>query len=324
MVASVYCPQYISATVTIGGMSLLFITFPIFLLIALGYVLRSWHGITRNGIHALNGFVYFISLPAVILISFWGIDWFDEQTRWVLLTNTVAVVGFALVLPLLLRILPFAKRIKAGIFVSALVGNTVYMGFPIGERALGESLYDIFLAAATPHLAIGIAVSIIAIEWYVLKSHDPLRYIKDFALNPLILALAGGIALSVLNVSGELVELIKQPITMLAATASPIALVTLGAFLHGAFKFKLAGYALIATTRKLLILPATIYIVGQLFALDAVVVSASVLATAMPTAVTSFVIAERYNAAPELVATTLFMSTVCSLGTITALLFFLL
>ncbi len=76
-------------------MSLLFITAPIFLLIALGYVLRSFRGITRRGIHTLNNFVYFISLPAVILISFWGIDWFDGDTRTVLLMNTVAVGAFA-------------------------------------------------------------------------------------------------------------------------------------------------------------------------------------------------------------------------------------
>ena len=301
-------------------MSLLFITAPIFLLIALGYVLRSFRGITRRGIHTLNNFVYFISLPAVILISFWGIDWFDGDTRTVLLMNTVAVGAFAVGLLFLLSLLPFAKKTKAGIFVAALVGNTVYMGFPIGERALSGDVYDIFLAAATPHLVIGIAISVLAIEWFVLRSHNPIRYVRDFCLNPLILALVGGIALSVANVSGEVVELIKQPITMLAATASPIALVTLGAFLRGVFQFRLAGQALIATSLKLAAFPVVVFGVGQLFMLEPPLVTASVLAAAMPTAVTSFVIAEKYDAAPQLVATTLFMSTLCSLATVTVVL----
>lgn len=294
------------------------------MLIALGYVLRMVRRITRDGIRTLNSFVYWIALPAVILISFWGIDWFDETTRSVLFMNTIALVGFAVGLLLLLHFLPFAPKTKAGIFVAALVGNTVYMGFPIGERALGVGTYDLFLAAATPHLVMGIALSILAIKWYTRRSRGWVRYAKDLVLNPLILALAGGIALSVSGISGVWVDLVKQAINMLAATASPIALVTLGAFLYGVFEVRLAGLALVAAILKLLLLPFLVYGVGQATGLEVDVVITSVLAAAMPTAVTSFVIAEKYDAAPQLVATTLFVSTLCSLGTITVLLYLVL
>ncbi len=304
-------------------MEILLITLPIFILIALGYVLRALHGITKNGIHALNKFVYWVSLPAVVLVSFWGVDWFKEETRDILLANTYAIFGFAIFLLVLLHFLPFARKTKAGLFVSALVGNTVYMGFPIGERALGEGTYDIFLAAATPHLVIGIAVSVMVIEYYVLRSHNPFRYIKDFFLNPLILALFGGIFLSITNASGGMFTLLREPIAMLASTASPIALVTLGAFLHGVFKFRLAGLALLATVLKLSVLPFLIFWTGEALDLSGVFVSASVLAAAMPTAVTAFVVAEKYDAAPQLVATTLFLSTAASVVTISFVLLFL-
>ncbi len=304
-------------------MSLFLITLPIFLLIALGYVLRMFRTITRDSIHSLNNFVYYISLPAIILVSFWSIDWFDADTRSVLFMNTTAVVGFAGVLFLFLKILPLKKRTKAGLFVASLVGNTVYMGFPIGQRALGDGIYDVFLAAATPHLVIGIAVSVLAIEWYLLRSHSPIRYVKDFVFNPLIMALVAGILLSVSQVSGEIIEILKQSLGMLAATASPIALVTLGAFLYGVFEFRLAGLALIASILKLTALPLAVFGVGHLFSLESAMISASVLAAAMPTAVTSFVIAEKYNAMPRLVASTLFMSTAFSLITITVALFLL-
>ena len=111
---------------------------------------------------------------------------------------------------------------------------------------------------------------------------------------------------------------------MLAVTASPVALVTLGAFMRGIFHWRLAPWALVATGLKLLALPIFVYMVGTTAELDAMVVAASVLAAAMPTAVTTFVIAERYNTAPELVATTLVMSTVLSLLSISMLLLVLL
>ncbi len=297
-------------------MSVLAITLPIFLLIALGFVLRSMHGITKDGIHALNSFVYWVALPSVILISFWGIDWFDPTTREVLLVNTGALVAFALLLVVVLKLLPLSGRTRGGLFAAILVGNTVYMGFPIGERALGEGNFDLFLAAATPHLVIGIALSILAIEYFALRSHSVKRYLKDFLFNPLIIALIAGISLSVLGASGSVVDLLKQPITMLAATASPVALVTLGAFLRSAFKFKLVGLALLAGIGKLAILPFAIFAAGLLIGFDENLLTASVLAGAMPTAVTSFVIAEKYNAHPELVASALFVSTLASVATI--------
>jgi len=110
---------------------------------------------------------------------------------------------------------------------------------------------------------------------------------------------------------------------MLASTASPIALVTLGAFLHGVFKVRLAGLALLATILKLSVLPFLIYWTGEAFDLNDVFVSASVLAAVMPTAVTAFVVAEKYDAAPQLVATTLFLSTAASVVTISFVLLFL-
>jgi predicted permease len=300
--------------------SVLLITLPIFLLIALGVVLRLTRTLTKESIQALNGFVFWVALPAVILISFWGIDWTDATTQRMLLLNTGFLAGFALLLGIAVRVLPVAGATRGALFTTILVGNTVYMGFPLGERALGEANFDLFLAAATPHLVIGVAFSILAIELFTLGSHSVKRYVKDFALNPLILALVAGIGLSLSGVSGTAVDLLKQTIGMLAATASPVALVTLGAFLTGAFHVKLLPFAMIAALGKLALLPWAIITAGTVVGVEPALLTASALAAAMPTAVTSFVIAQKYRANPELVAAALFVSTLASVATIPLLL----
>ena len=301
-------------------MQLLFIVLPIFVLIGLGYLLRRLGIITRDGISHLNRFAYYVALPAIIVMSFWNIDWLDSATQATLLINTVLLIGLSVVLLAGLRLLPINPRLQAGIFAASLVGNTVYMGFPIGQRALSEGGFDLYVAAATPHLVLGITLSVLAIEWLLAGSQRPMQYLKDFFLNPLILSLLAGIALSLSSVSGALVELVREVGGLLAATASPVALVALGAFLHGIFKPHLARLALFTSALKLFVLPLAIYGGSVLFGADPAIVAGSVLAAAMPTAVTSFVIAERYHAAPELVATTLCVSTVASLGTISLLL----
>ena len=305
-------------------MQLLFIVLPIFLLIALGYGLRHSGIITRDGISVLNNFAYFVALPALILMSFWNIDWLDANTQNTLLLNTLFITIAAAILFSLVKLLPVSPDKQAGIFAAGLVGNTIYMGFPIGERALTAESFYLYVAAATPHLVFGIVLTILVIEWLIFSSQRPAQYVKDFLLNPLILSLLAGIGLSISGVTGLVIDLVKEVAQMLAVTASPIALVGLGAFLYGIFRPQLALWGLFATSIKVVVLPIVVFLVGSLLGVDSVMLLASILAAAMPTAVTSFVIAERYNAAPELVATTLFISTITSLVTLSLLLFLML
>lgn len=299
-------------------MDVISIVAPIFLLLALGYALRALGVIAHSAIHALNSFVYWVSLPSVILLSFWNINWFDPETQRVLLFNLLALFAFSALLIVILRSLPLGNAVKAALFIAALVGNTVYMGFPLGEGALGAHQFHLFVAAATPHLVIGIAFAILAIEYYVIASRRLRAYAYDFFVNPLILSLIAGIVLSVIGFSGPAAQFLQQPLTMLAGTASPLALVTLGAFLRGTFLSAHLKTAAGGVALKLIALPALVLLLGFLWGLSAPSIAASTLAAAMPTAVTAFVIAEKYRVEPALVANMLFVSTVASLVTLSA------
>ncbi len=305
-------------------MSFLLIILPIFTLVGVGYLLRFIGLIDRQGISTLNRFVYNVSLPALIIMSFWNIDWRDTETLYTLIINTFLLLSFAFLLFLTLKLFPISPKLKAAIFASGLVGNTIYMGFPIGERALTEEMFSFYVAAATPHLVMGIVISVLAIQWYLSTSHGLYDYTKKFLFNPLIISLLCGIGLSLSGISGVLMGYLQEVGRLLATPASPIALITLGAFMYKSFIPKLAGWAVFGTAVKLAVLPLFLFIGGTLLDVDSEIMIASVLAGAMPTAVTSFVIAEQYDASPELVATTLFVSTLCAIGSLSLVLIMLL
>lgn len=287
----------------------------------MGYFLHRAGILRQESVHILNQFVYYVALPALIIVSFWRIDWYHSETLATLGFNLFSILLFSGGLLIFVWFLRIRPEYKAALFTTSLVGNTIYMGFPIGYSTFGAERFPEFVAAATPHLVLGIALSILVSEYFVIRAKKIKTYLKDFFLNPLILSLFCGILLSMLRINPALFSFAAAPVEMLGSTASPIALVTLGAFLYGKFAKEHVGLSLFAISMKLAILPLFIALAGKFILPDTSGLSASFIAAAMPTAVTVFVISEKYNIAPRFVAHTIVLTTLVSIATISITLF---
>lgn len=303
-------------------MEILQLTLPIFGIIGAGYVLRWYKLVDDDWVHILNRFVYYVSLPALIVASFWDIDWLDRGTAAVLGFNTAALLVFIALLALALRSIRIDRKTKAGIFLAALVGNTIYMGFPLVGGALGTRAFSLVVGSATVHLTLGIALSIVATEFYVLRVKDWRRYARDFFTNPLIVSMAVGFVLSFVP-TPVIGDSIRKMLVMLGATASPVALFALGGFLHGKFMRHHMWFAFIPVTLKLIAFPLLVLTAGYATRLTENAVTASGLIAAMPTAVTAFVVAEKYNLSKDFIANCILLSTLLSLLTLPLLLWLL-
>lgn len=304
-------------------MDIVRILLPIFSLVGLGYILRYFDVLTEAGIHEINRFVYLVALPAIIFASFFKIDWHNSETVSILILNLFLFLVFSGALLVLVWLLPISGEHKAAIFAASLIGNTIYMGFPIGKAALGAERFTEYVAAATPHLGIGIALAVLAVEFFVVRSRNVSIYLKDFFLNPLVLSLFGGIILSILPIGAWARSFIMPPLEMLGSTASPLALTTLGAFLYGKFSHEHLGPSLLVVGLKLAVFPLFLFAIWKNFFPFVGGFEASLIAVAMPTAVTVFVIAERYNIAPKFIAHVILLTTVISIATIPVALWFI-
>jgi predicted permease len=303
-------------------MPLLKIVFPIFAIILFGYILRWKNVVKIHWIHTLNAFVYYVSLPAIILASFWEINWYNQEVWKIVGLNLLGLVIFSAVLLLVLSLIKISNKLKAAIYVTALVGNTVYMGFPIAGGAFSPQLFPSVIAAATAHLAFGIIFGILVTEFLVVKSRRFSVYFKDFAKNPLMVALFLGILFSLIGLNGPVFEAIKKPLAMLGATASPVALFALGGFLHGKFSSRYFNLSLLVAALKLLVLPLFIIIVFNLLGIAPKATAIAVVLSSMPSAVTCFVIAEQYELEEAFVASSIVVSTLASLFSILVFLMF--
>ncbi len=297
------------------------IVLPIFTLVYLGFLFRHVKMGRGSWFNTLNLFVYYVSLPAVVISSFWQIDILDPLSARTAGLNLLLLLMCAAAFFAILQALVHASgRAKASIFMVGLVGNTVYLGFPLIHRAFGAGEAALGIAAAALHLAAGLIFSIMAVEYWVVKSRKPLVYAKDFVKNPLFISLALGIIISLIKPAGEVYEAVQKPLSMLGQTASPLALFALGGFLHGKFLREHLRPALLLAGLKLAILPLVFWASLNYLGAGRGIAAVSALAAAMPAAVTAFVLAEKYNLDHELVANTILISTGLSVFTISLLL----
>jgi malonate transporter and related proteins len=309
--------------------AILSVTVPFFALVLCGYLAARQHVLPAAAIPGLNAFVLFFALPC-LLFRFGSSIPFAELIDPVL----VAIYALCALLMVFFTVAATLKRaehspgmdLKNAAF-GALVAafpNTGFMGVPLlvallGERAagpvIGTVLVDLIL---TSTLCIALAQS----QQHLgraggMRLSMAAGSLRGALTNPLPWAIALGAAAAGLNLQlpGPLAQIVK----MLADSATPVALFTIGSVLwragrHAHTRTPTRQYLPLALF-KLFVHPLLVLSVALLaHALGAPVstpgLTVLVLAAALPSASSVSMLAERYGADNGRVARIIMASTV--------------
>lgn len=292
-------------------MQTILISLPVFLIIFFGWLFNKTKIIDKTWIHVLNSFAYYIALPSLIIGTFWYVDFTRYETWFLILESITIITLFSILIFLILSFFKIEKIKKTTILLGSIVGNTLFIGFPLVGMNFGEKYLLQSSLIGSFILIIPIILIIIFIEYQ--HCSDNVCYKKELVnltKNPLILSVFIGIALSFLKLDYKIFESIQKTISMLGSTASPIALFALGAFLHGQSKSNLKWSFLISFF-KMILLP-TIAILISLYVFKNSDLKVITLLSSMPVAVTTFVIAEKFNLDKELIGNAILVSTIFS------------
>ncbi len=287
------------------------ISLPIFLIIFSGWLLKKYKIVTDDWVHILNQFAYYISLPALIITSLWSVDFLNKSSWKFVFLSLTTIILFSLLVFIILSFSNLSHSKKTAIFLGATVGNTVYMGFPLIELGFGKENLISGALISIIYLVIPILISIFIIKYWQDRSHKISDQLKDFFKNPLVVSVFFGFILSFLKIDFSFIEAIKKSLSLLGSTASPVALFALGGFLYGKFLKKDLASVFAISLLKTIVFPlivATTFI--YLFKLDNFGVFA--LLASMPVAVTTFVIAEKFNFGKELIGNSILISIIIS------------
>ena len=314
--------------------SILAVTIPFFALVLCGYLAARRQVLPESAIPGLNGYVLYFALPCMLFRFGAGTPVFDLLNPVVLAVYLAAgllIVFFTIAVTLSERVQ--LKDAAFGALVAAFP-NTGFMGVPLLVALMGTAaagpvicsiLADLFV---TSSLCIALAQAAVVKDGRARQGpkQAALRALRGALSNPLPWSIALGAVFSVtaLKLPGPLDKVVE----MLAASASPVALFTIGAVLwrssqHAHTRTPVAEFLPVALI-KLFVHPLLVFLLAaSAHALGAPLSKFQLivltLAAALPSASNVSLLAERYGADNGRVARIIMSSTVLAFVTFSTL-----
>ncbi|NIO16897.1 MAG: hypothetical protein GTN70_07845 [Deltaproteobacteria bacterium] len=277
---------------------------PVFSVIGGGYLFARWR--KSRDLHFVTDFITYVAAPLLVFYSL--------TDRTLPFENFSLIFGSSLFIAILGSALSFfsSKKIAGGSPAATLTMafmNSGNMGLPVCYFAFGRDGLAVatifFVTMSIVHYTLGTALA------------SGRGKVGDALLLPLAPAAILGIAINRLNIT--LPVLIERPVKLLADSAIPLMLFSLGVRLWNIEKTDLKLSYTLATMR-LSIGILSGFCAIMLFGLSGTSAFAVLLQASMPPAVFNFILCEKFNKNPGLAASTILAGTLMSLATIPLLL----
>jgi malonate transporter and related proteins len=298
---------------------------PVFAIIVTGW-LAGWLGyISRSLADALVHFAYNVAMPALLIVTI-----AQESARSLLEWRFLLAFGGGSILCFLLVFAALRVGWGRGSASSTMYGmaaamtNTGFVALPVLHSIYGQPAVLPAAVATVFVAAVMFPVAVIMLEREIGK-HDktahPLMLVKQIVLNPMVFSTLIGLGWAVGG--WPIPAPLAAYLNIFAGALTPCALfaIGLGLSVEGIASNLTASIALAAV--KLLIMPLIVYALCVASGLNPLYTIAAVICAAVPTAKTTYILAGAYKVEEPLVAATVSITTMLSVGTLLAWLYVL-
>ncbi|MFC2076464.1 AEC family transporter [candidate division KSB1 bacterium] len=287
------------------------VVLPVFLVIAIGFLLGRVKVIHRE---SLSSLCLHVLTPSLIFHSLTTQTLTGPVAVGVVLFSIAHFAAMTLLVLLVLKIAPLAAEMRRPVLLSSILLNAGNYGLPVVLFAFGElglsvgilffiainiltSTVGVYVAAGKDSTAVGALKSTLKIPWF-------------YVIIAAIVVRVGGFSLPIW---------LAKSVELTAQAAIPVALLLLGIQLS---RTPLRGYlpvASLVSSFRLLVAPALGLGLAYLLSLPAEVAPILVVQCSMPTAVFAVILSIEFDVRPEIVSSAILISTALSVPSLTAL-----
>ena len=299
-------------------------TVPIFLVMIIGWFIKQIGLIDDHFANVANRYVFKVALPALLFRDLSKSDFkgkFDPQ--FVLYCSIVTILMFSLVW-IATEILMKDDTQKGAFVQGSCRSSAAILGMAFVQNMYSDTgMAPLMIVAAVPLFNI-FAVVVLTDSSEAVKAGKGNNIKKAFVnilKNPIIIGIVLGFISSMLNMKYP--AIINKTIESLAQTATPIALICIGAGFEGRKALKKIKPTIIATFIKLIGLAAVFIPVAVFLGFRNQELVAALIMLASPTTVTSYVMAKSMDNDEVLSSSIIVLTTVLSSITLTGWIFIL-
>lgn len=305
---------------------LLDIVLPVFAIIGVGYLCGARRLLGPESSAALNLFVYWVALPALVFRAMATVE-LDRVIDPGFIAGFIGPVLLIWPLSSLAARLLFRGNLAESTLhgANAVLGNSGFLGIPLAITAWGEAAMLPAIVATIVNTAMipGLAIALVEIE----RGRDAglggvlAKVGRALATNPILVAPVLGLACAA---AGPVPAPADTFTRILGAAAAPCALFAIGLFLVSKPQSEGRAEVGLIVAIKLVLLPAltalTLFVlVPALGPLDPLWAKTGLLMAALPTGAGTFVLAQAYGIYVLRTSSAILWGTVLSVSTLTAL-----
>jgi len=305
-------------------LDILNIVLPVFMVIALGYLLRRLELIDAGFLLQTNRLVYYICLPLLLFYKIGSADFF-ANFNGILVLGSAAGIGAGFLVSYAWGALRHYPSPAHGAFSQgSFRGNLAYMGLAIVFNAYGETgltRAGILMGFLVPVLNFLAILALLLPQRGKDTGRGSAFWGRQILLNPLIIASFAGIAWSFLKLPFP--AILDRSLHIATGMTLPLALIAIG----GSFSLaKLRGdlvRAAFATSIKLFWLPLGTALLLVSLGVSGTDLAIGVLMAGTPAATATYIMAHQLKSDAELAASIVMLSTLLSAVTYTVALLIL-
>lgn len=298
-------------------------TMPVFLVIVLGYILKQLGLFTDEFCRVGNKYVFLVALPVLLFRDIAQTNLYtDFKLSFVLYCAGVTTVVFLGVWFLAAHILK--DKSLVGAFAQASVrSSAAILGIAFVENMYGNAgLAPLMIVSAVPLFNI---YSVIILTFSADGGQHGTEAIRKACINvlknPIIIGIVLGLPFSLLRIDIPTIPL--KMIESVGATATPLALLVVGADFEGTKALAKIKPTLWATAIKLVILPAVFLPLAIALGFHDAELVAALIMLGSPTTVSCYVMATNMGNDGELSTSIIVLTTLLSSITLTGWIFLL-
>jgi len=287
----------------------------IVLCLLIGLLLQKAKSLPKDAHLTLNALILFVPLPSVALLTIPLINW-DVSLLVLCLAPWILIIFSFLFFRWLGRLRGWGPSVIGCLILTAGLGNTAFIGFPVIEALFGKEALKlaVFLDQPGSFLIVSTLGLLIAIS-YSSGKITPKDLVRKVIFFPPFVAFTMAIILGALGWSaqGEVHSILSK----LAQILTPLALISVGLQLKLS-ELKLdAKYLFAGLIFKLVLSPLLIYFLYRPLGLDPLIFKVAVTESAMAPMITGSIVAASYGLHPRLAGSMLGLGVPVSFVTLT-------
>lgn len=301
------------------------VTFPIFLVMVIGYVLKQTGMLNDNFVTVANKFNFKVTLPFMLFKELSGVDIkavFD--LRYVLFCALVSTACFWLIWGGT-RLFVKDRSIRGAFVQASFRGSAAVMGLAFIQNIYGESaMGPLMIVSAVPLYNI-FSVLVLTFESNeaasLNKGEKMKQALMNIAKNPIIISIFAGMVVGLIGI--DFPTIIDKTVNSVSQMATPLALITIGAGFEGRKALAKMQPTIAAAMIKLVVQPLIFLPLAAYMGFSGEKMIAILIMLSSPTTPSCYIMAKNMHNDEVLTASVVVMTTLLGAVSLTMWIFIL-